>query len=184
MNNDSAKPLCLQCGMCCSGVIFSDVEVQPEEIGPSLAPFFPNVQSAAGNKTSRSGVGANSNRALKLSQPCGALNGCTCTIYADRPSYCRQFECLVLKRLQEGRIPRGEALKIVQMGLDRAEKVRQLLRATGDHDEKLGIARRFRRTTRRLQRLGMDTRTSRLYGDLTLAAHDLNHLLSETFYPG
>jgi Fe-S-cluster containining protein len=184
MNTDSAMPLCLHCGLCCSGVIFGDVEVQPEEIGAALAPFLPNYQASAGGRAGKAGQGASCSRAVKLAQPCAALDGCTCTIYSDRPSYCRQFECLVLKRFQEDRIPRAEALKIIQMGRDRAEKVRQLLRASGDHDEKLALARRFRRTTRRLQKLGMDKNTSSVYGDLTIAVHDLNHLLSEAFYPG
>jgi hypothetical protein len=64
------------------------------------------------------------------------------------------------------------------------DKVRRLLRRLGDRDETLALGRRFRRITRRLQQAPPDAATARTYGELTLAFHDLNCLLSQAFFPG
>jgi len=62
--------------------------------------------------------------------------------------------------------------------------VRRLLRRLGDRDETLALGRRFPRIARRLQQAAPDPATARTYGELTLAFHDLNCLLSQAFYPG
>jgi hypothetical protein len=76
------------------------------------------------------------------------------------------------------------ALGVIRNARHRLEKVKTLLESLGDTDENLAVRLRFRRMGRRLQRIGMDQGTARLYGQLTLAFHDLNFILSNSFYPG
>jgi len=78
----------------------------------------------------------------------------------------------------------AKALGSIRTAHKRAEKVRRLLRALGDTNEHVALGNRFRRTVRRLEEVGMDGQAAELFGELTIAFHALNHLLSEVFYPG
>src|SRR5437899_7968072 len=99
MLSNSGESLCLECGLCCNGVIFSDVKLQAEDDAFRLRRLGLSVASPS------SGVEVG-----RFRQPCSALDGCRCTIYADRPKYCREFECLVLKGFRRGRLQAAGAL--------------------------------------------------------------------------
>jgi len=121
-------------------------------------------------------------RNLKFAQPCTALDGCRCRIYAERPKYCREFECILLKNVMAARLSHEAALAIIRNAREKADSVRILLRRLGDKDEQLALAARFRRMTRKFESEELTEETAELYGQLTLAVHDLNSLLSEAFY--
>ncbi len=109
--------LCPQCALCCNGVLFKDVELQPGD-------------SAARLKTL--GLPVSEKRVAKFPQPCAALEGCSCRVYADRPTRCRDFECASLKSVAVGKTGVAGALRVIRDAQKRAEKVRRLLRAPGD----------------------------------------------------
>lgn len=69
------------------------------------------------------------------------------------------------------------------MARKRAEKVQRLLLALGDETKEMALSSRFRRMAKRFERSNLDKETADRYGQLTVAVHDLNLLLSETFYP-
>jgi hypothetical protein len=78
--------LCTRCGLCCDGTLFADVELssraEPTQLeGPGL-----EIESDV--------------EAPLLVQPCAALRGRRCSIYAHRPGCCRTFECKLLQDLQ------------------------------------------------------------------------------------
>jgi uncharacterized protein len=165
--------LCLACGLCCNGVIFANLALRPSDNAARLRSLGLPV--------------CNSHSALRpphLTQPCAAFEGCRCSVYADRPEYCRQFECVLLKSVQAGRTKPAAAMRIVHTARERADKVRRLLDALGDKEEQLPLSARFRHTGKRLKEQELDEETAGIYADLTLAVHDLNLLLSDAFYPG
>jgi Fe-S-cluster containining protein len=165
--------LCLECGLCCNGVIFADVELQPLEVQ--------NLKSKVQSLATRSKNGQSP--VVKLPQPCAAFDGCRCRIYAERPTYCRQFECLLLKNVNAGRLERAAASRFIRTARERAEKVRALLRELGDSDEGIALSLRFQRAAKRYEQAPLTDGKAETYADLTLAVHDLNMLLSEAFYP-
>jgi len=172
-----AEALCLACGLCCNGVIFADVKLRPGDNVPRLRGLGLQMNEVhKGGNTSGS--------VLKFPQPCRAHDGCRCGIYAERPQYCREFECVLLKSVAAGRTTLDEALKIIGRAKERAEAVRQLLTELGDQDEELALGARFRRMRRRLEQGHFDETTADLYGSLTLAVHELNLIISQAFYPG
>jgi hypothetical protein len=177
-----AGELCLTCGLCCNGGLFADVKLQPGDNPAQLRalglPLTPLRKSASGAAAPEAG------HRLRFAQPCAALDGCRCRLYPDRPHYCREFECLLLQSVQTGRTEKAAALRIIRTAVQRADRVRFLLRELGDDEEQLRLAARFRRMARRVEREGLDEPRADLYGQLTLAVHDLNLLLSEAFYPG
>jgi uncharacterized protein len=171
-----AEDICLACGLCCNGVIFADVRLQPGDDAARLVAAGLPLKEDRGRRAEGKG--------RKLPQPCPAFDGCRCRVYPDRPGYCRQFECVLLKSVKAGRTPVTQSLRVIRDARQRADKVKRLLRELGDTDEQTALAARFRRTARRIERIGFDEKTADLYGQLTLAVHDLNFLLSEAFYPG
>ena len=172
-NGPAIEALCPKCGLCCNGVIFANVGLHPGDDAARLQSLGLPLS------TPRSGL-----RPPHAAQPCAAFDGCRCRVYADRPQYCRQFECVLLKSVQAGRTESAAALRIIRTARERADKVRRLLSALGDTDEQLPLSARFRHTGKRLQGHDLDEATSDLYAQLTLAVHDLNLLLGDAFYPG
>jgi len=165
--------LCQACGLCCNGVIFANLALQPGDDTARLQSLGLPVRSLHSVL-----------RPPHLAQPCAAFDGCRCRVYTDRPQYCRQFECVLLKSVKAGRTERTAALRIIRTARERADKVRRLLYALGDTDEQLPLSARFRCTGKRLSEGDLEEGTAETYGELTLAVHYLNLLLGEAFYPG
>lgn len=96
----AAARLCTACGMCCNGVLFQVVRLQPADSLQQL--------SALGMKLKRK------KKEPYFTQPCAFLTAdCSCTIYAARPTRCRQFHCQLLQRLTAAQITEAEAMHTV-----------------------------------------------------------------------
>jgi Fe-S-cluster containining protein len=121
--------------------------------------------------------------AEKFKQPCTAFAGCECKIYSERPTYCRQFECLLLKSVKAGETNSDDAVRVIRSALRRVKKVKRLLEQLGDTDDSVALSKRFQRIQRKLEATPLDRESAQAFGELTLAVHDLNMLLAEKFYP-
>jgi uncharacterized protein len=161
--------LCPQCGLCCNGVLFKDVELQP---GDDAA-----ILRALGLP-----VSAPKARAPNFPQPCAALDGCLCRIYPDRPARCRDFECALLRAVRAGETKPDAALRVIRTARRLGDKVLRLLRELGDQDESLALSLRFKRTKKRFESTPSDDDAAETFSRLTLAVHDLNLLLHDAFY--
>jgi Fe-S-cluster containining protein len=166
--NELPEDICLSCGFCCNGVIFADVKFQPRDEVKKLL--------ALGLKPISQG--------RKFEQPCAAFCEGRCRIYSERPQYCHEFECLVLKRLKNREVTREQALGTIRQARRQADEVFLLLHALGDTDLHKPLAARLRQTTKRLEELNLDKVTAAVYGQLTVAVQKLHCSLSESFYPG
>jgi uncharacterized protein len=176
----NANQLCTQCGLCCDGTIFADVQLNtPAEVArvcavssaPKLATTHPlRIKSPALNAKCR------------LGQPCPALQGRLCAIYPERPDYCRQFECLTLKQVKAGALSPAAALRAIRATRKRVAKIKGLLRKLEDVDEHLPLATRVRRTAARLEKRGASGPAREAYARLTVSMHELHRVLSSAFY--
>lgn len=166
--DEAIARLCMECALCCNGVLFKDVELQPGDNAGLLKAH---------------GLPLNESRRLKFPQPCAALSGCSCLVYGARPVRCREFECMLLRAVVSGQKEATAALRTIRETQKRADKVRRLLRALGDGDEARALSLRFRRTKRRLEAAPLTETEADAYGELTLAVHDLNLTLQAEFYP-
>ncbi|MFP2931120.1 YkgJ family cysteine cluster protein, partial [Pyxidicoccus sp. 3LG] len=91
--------LCLRCGMCCDGTLFTHVSLQPAEVAVAQQRGLPITARADGSPA--------------LAQHCVALDGRTCTVYADRPASCRRYHCQLYAALAEKEVSLDEALAVV-----------------------------------------------------------------------
>lgn len=170
------EQLCLQCGLCCDGTLFRDVELQPgDDAGHLRALGLP--------------VRAGSSGAGKFPQPCAALCAdLRCRVYADRPTRCREFECALFKSVAAGGMEQVAALKVIRQTRQQAEQVRRLLRELGETGERVSLSRRFRKVKRHFDAgavpAGLDRETAYdLFAELSLAVHGLDQRLRTKFYP-
>jgi hypothetical protein len=171
-SHDPAQRLCLACGLCCNGVLFSDVELrEADEVRRLAALGLPAKLPRAAPAPAR------------LPQPCAALCADNrCRIYAERPARCREFHCGVLQRVLAGQLEPAAAQRLIRQTRERAGRVRALLRELGDTAEHLPLSVRFRRMRRRIEAGGVATEAVELFGELTLAVHQLNVLTHQHFY--
>lgn len=100
MTLTNSQSLCIECGLCCSGFVFDDVELCDEKEAESVECLGLEVDEEDG--------------AFFLVQPCRALNGNKCGIYEYRPECCRSFECLLLKDYQESKVTKDDALRLIK----------------------------------------------------------------------
>ena len=168
--------LCPQCALCCNGVLFKDVELQPGDDAHRL--------ESLGLPLSKTRNRQSAIRKEKFPQPCAALDGCRCRIHADRPARCRQFECALLKSVKAGKTEVDAALRAIRVARQRADQVHALLHEVGDVDSKLALSLRFKRTKRRFEASPPDDARAEAFSRLTLAVHDLNLWLRGMFYLG
>jgi hypothetical protein len=164
---DSVTMLCPQCGLCCNGVLFADVELQPGDNAGRLIDL--------GMALKKKGM------KHAFAQPCHCFDGKLCRIYADRPKRCAMFECGLLKRVQSGSMSAPAALKRIADSKKLVEKVRRLLRCLGDKDEQLALTKRYSRMMAKPIDLSAGEDIGAARGELMMAVNDLMHVLQREF---
>ncbi len=117
-HSSPASRLCTSCGMCCNGVLFEIVKLQPEDSIWDLEKL--------GMKVNRKKTEP------YFKQPCRFLDDCTCTIYTQRPTRCRHFECIQLKKLALGEITEADAQAKIDEARQRVAGIQALLAIAGD----------------------------------------------------
>ncbi len=163
---NAIEQLCPHCGLCCNGVLFANVELQPGEDAERLIALGLALK----------------NKGMKRSfvQPCRCFDGKLCRIYDDRPQRCRAFECGLLKRVESGEMEVQPALKKIAEAQGLADKVRLLLRQLGQRDEHLALTKRYAQITSQPIDLS-DEGAAEARSELMLAVNDLMHTLQRDF---
>jgi uncharacterized protein len=164
---DAVSQLCPNCGLCCNGVLFADVELRVGDDAGRLAELGLSLTKKGGK--------------LAFAQPCACFDGKLCGIYADRPKRCRTFECGLLKRVQGGELDADAALETILKTKRLAEKVRVLLRQLGQNDERLAMTRRYAQAMSAPIDLSGHENQMERRGELMLAVDDLMRQLQRDF---
>lgn len=153
--------LCLQCGLCCNGVLFADVRPEP---GDTSSLF--------------------QGKGLRVPQPCPAFQSasCACGIYASRPARCRKFECRQLLGIRAGTTTADKVLRHIRAARDLAAKIEKLLAELGYNDQQLPLNRRFQRCQRAAENGKLPESQFARLAELQLAVHRLTGLLAKEFY--
>ena len=125
--------LCTKCGLCCDGTLFADVEL----VGQAEVARLEIMGMEVENEDRNIGL---------LSQPCAALRGTRCGIYAHRPKCCRVFQCHLLQNAQRGTVTVERALEQIADARDQIRQVRAMLGRLGNSNEGLPIKERCAET--------------------------------------
>lgn len=127
----AASRLCTACGMCCNGVLFEIVRLQPQDDMRDLERLGMQIYRKK--------------KEPYFKQPCRFLDGCTCTTYETRPTRCRHFECRQLKLLAADEITESDAMAKITEVQTLVTKVQASLKELGDEAEQDSLEERTRR---------------------------------------
>ncbi|CCQ72677.1 YkgJ family cysteine cluster protein [Magnetospira sp. QH-2] len=94
-----ASELCAQCGLCCTGFLFSHADVTAEEV---------ETFSDSGLSFYMRSPGKNAFR-----QPCACYRQGQCTTYESRPAVCVEYYCSLQKKIMNGSIALEDGRRIV-----------------------------------------------------------------------
>ncbi len=169
-DSSAAARLCASCGMCCDGVMFHVVKLQPGDSPKALA--------ALGLKLKRK------RRQECLLQPCPAHDGCQCSIYESRPLRCRVFECRQLHRIAAGAISEAEALQKISEAKILVSEINALLVHLGATNPKQPLSRRCESVAGWLSDSSLDETATDPRRRLACAMEELDALLDRDFRTG
>jgi Fe-S-cluster containining protein len=158
--------LCTRCGLCCDGSLFADVELAGRTEATGLEILGLEIEDG------------DSNGAL-LVQPCRALRGRRCSIYAHRPKCCRTFECRLLQDVRRGAVGVEQAGEFIAEALERIRQVNELIARLGHADERLPLKERCAETLAR--NTDADPEASRTHGRLEAAMSAVEELIRTRF---
>jgi uncharacterized protein len=161
------EQLCPNCGLCCDGTLFADVELREGDDAKRLEKL--------GLPLKKKGQGK-----LAFTQSCACFDGKFCKIYSDRPKRCRSFECGLLKKVEANEMNASAALKKISQAKILAKKLRELLRSLGQSDEHLALTQRYKIVMNAPTELSNE-RNSKQRGELMLAVDDLMQTLQRNF---
>jgi Fe-S-cluster containining protein len=121
--------LCTNCGLCCDGTLFANVEL----VGQAEVARLEIMGMETENENRNTGL---------LSPPCTALRGTRCGIYTHRPKCCRMFRCHLLQNAQRGAVTVERAMEQIASAREQIRQVRAMLGRLGSRDEGLPIKAR------------------------------------------
>ncbi|HUB86633.1 MAG TPA: YkgJ family cysteine cluster protein [Verrucomicrobiae bacterium] len=163
---DAIEQLCPNCGLCCNGTLFADVELRKGDDAKQLEKSGLTLFQKTKTK-------------VAFSQPCNCFDGKLCKIYSVRPTRCRLFECGLLKKVQAGEMTVRTALAKISRAKKSVKKVRKLLRSSAERDERLTLSERYSRAMS--APIDLAKGNSKLRGELLLTFSDLMELLQHDF---
>jgi Fe-S-cluster containining protein len=117
----SSQSLCLTCGLCCDGTLFSSVRLKPDDEITALKAVGIHIVS-------------DSERNI-FTQPCAAHKKCACLVYENRPQDCRTYKCELLKRFERDDIFHEAALNIINKAVSLKNDVKALALAASNNTQ-------------------------------------------------
>ncbi len=114
--------------MCCNGVLFHQVRLQAKDSPKTLASLGFRLKRKQGQEV--------------FEQPCTAWRQEGCSVYADRPCRCRQFECRQALGVRSGLITEEQARKNVQEAQKLVANLQQALELCGSRNTNRPLLKR------------------------------------------
>lgn len=161
-----ADSICVGCGMCCDGTLFSRASVTSND-DPALLATLGFVTKA--DETDQWFI-----------QPCQAFGGGHCQVYDQRPHTCRRFRCALLVEHEDNALPAAEALRVIRQAADLRDRVRTGAVALFGDDTK---SESIRRLQQRLNTVAERDEDLGRHTQLLLDLATLNLLLKRRFVP-
>ncbi|MFI0348634.1 MAG: YkgJ family cysteine cluster protein [Chthoniobacterales bacterium] len=180
--DSAASRLCNSCGLCCDGTLFPTVRLQPTDSAQELKAhgilihykkkydFFEQPCSCLEKKEEKNKFLFTSNQYTR-----------TCSIYADRPTRCRLFECQQLKRLAAAETTEEAVLGKINEAHQKIELCKSLLWLSGKTNPKKQLTKQYQKIIAEPILAGEETEKIALRKKLELAFQELEIFLDQEF---
>jgi Fe-S-cluster containining protein len=114
----SVDNICLGCGLCCDGTLYSHVELSDADDIESLRSRGLRLRQLDGKD--------------RFQQPCSAASGGCCAIYEARPGTCRTYRCALRSKYDAGAVTAHDARQLIAEAITLRDRLRpELERLTG-----------------------------------------------------
>ena len=157
--------LCTQCGLCCDGSLFGDVELAGRAEATGLEILGLEIEDDGDREV--------------LIQPCRALRGTRCSIYPHRPECCRTFECRLLQDTRRGAVSFDRAQAHIGEALGQIARVKELMSQLGHHGDGMPLKEGCAEAL--AMEVGTDPERNRKHAELEAAMSGVEALLSKVF---
>lgn len=161
--------ICIGCGMCCDGTMYRTVHVGADD--------RIEILEAAGL------VFSTADDVTSFRQPCSAFGGGCCSVYADRPSGCRSYRCLLLRRFEAGEVSRETARALIARTIEMRDRVRSGLTAYVGTEDRTSLHALYRLMMAQLDAAPDPAAARREHGELLLTVAALRVVLAREFEP-
>lgn len=165
----TASRLCAACGMCCDGTMFQIVRMQPGDRPAELSKLGLKIRSRAGE--------------FFMEQPCVALHENRCTVYAQRPTRCRLFNCQQLRLVDAGTTTESEALVLILAARELVTQVKALIEQSGLREDGQALLDRYERVTATPVNAAMEPEMAVVREDLENTMRKLRLVINREFRP-
>lgn len=167
MDPSPSARLCGACGMCCDGVLFHSVELQQGDNPRQIAALGLKVRRKKGVEF--------------FLQPCVAHReenaACSCTVYADRPTRCRLFNCRQIVSVESGAASEEEAMGKIREARTQVARVNELIERLGESNPARSLAHRAANALT----LAQGAARTELHDELDAAMRGLEEFLAKEF---
>ena len=116
-------------------------------------------------------------------QPCSAFGAGCCTVYGDRPSECRRYRCLLLRRHEAGEVAEGDARALIVRAIALRDRVRSGLTALVDTKESTALDGMYRLMMAKFEAEPDPMAARRNHDELLLDVVALRVILAREFEP-
>jgi hypothetical protein len=116
-------------------------------------------------------------------QPCSAFGPGCCSVYHDRPSVCRSYRCLLLRRHEAGEVSRDDALALIGRTIGMRDRVRSGLLAFLGTEDRRSLDGLYRLMMAKLDSEPDPAATRREHRDLLMTVAALRVILAREFEP-
>jgi len=168
MKPNLTDTLCTHCGLCCDGSLFADGELADTDEASALEVMGLEIED-------------DENDGGLLLQPCGALKGKCCSIYAHRPDCCRTFECRLLQAARRGAVGVVQAREKIAEVRRRIGRVKERIGQLGGNNDRLPLKERCAESLVFSAEGGAPPGHSRKRDDLEAAMTGVERLIQKTF---
>lgn len=158
--------LCPNCGLCCDGTLFADVELRVGDDAKRLVELGLSLKKKGRVK-------------VAFTQPCACFDGRLCKIYGERPKYCRLFECGLLKKVLAGEMTASAALNKIAAAKELIKNVEKLLGAFERDNANAALSERYASAMRKP--LDLASGHADRHGQLMRAYSDLMAVVQRDF---
>jgi Fe-S-cluster containining protein len=121
--------------------------------------------------------------ATTFRQPCPAFGAGCCTVYDSRPSSCRGYRCVLLRRVEAGDVSQDDARELIDRTIAIRDRVRSGLRAYVATEDALSLDGLYRMMLAKFDTMPDPAATRREHAALLFDVVALRVILAREFEP-